>query len=107
VALITFTGEHDLHTAPALRERLTDALDRGAGVVVDLSGAAFIDSSILGAVMDARRNAEGRGLGFAVSVSNGARPVERVLDVTGLRSTLPVHASREDAIAAALKAEPA
>ncbi len=101
VAVITFSGEHDLNTAPVLRKRLARALEQGDRVVVDLSGAAFVDSSILGAVLDARREAGERGVGFAIAISNGARPVERVLDVTGLRSALPVHSSREDAVTAA------
>lgn len=101
VAVITFSGEHDLSTAPELRERLEAEIEGGNPVVVDLSGAAFIDSSILGAVLDARRRAHAGGLGFAVALSEGAAPVERVLEVTGLHSTLPVHPSRAAAIDAA------
>lgn len=101
VVVITFSGEHDLSTAPALRERLEGEIEEGNPVVVDLSGAAFIDSSILGAVLDARRRAHAEGFGFAVALSDGAAPVERVLQVTGLESTLPVHQSRAAAIEAA------
>jgi anti-sigma B factor antagonist len=101
VTLITFSGEHDLNTAPDLREELQTAIADGIPIVVDLSGAAFIDSSILGAVLDARRQAEERKLGFAVALSDGAQPVERVLEVTGLSSTLPVHPTRAAAIKAA------
>ena len=98
VAVITFSGEHDLNTAPELRARLTRAIEAGQPIVVDLSGAAFIDSSIIGAVLDARRDARKRGLGFAVALSGGAQPVERVLEVTNLTATLPVHPSREAAV---------
>jgi anti-sigma B factor antagonist len=98
VAVITFKGEHDLNTAPELRGRLAAAIEDRVPVVVDLSGAAFVDSSILGAVLDARRQAHDRGLGFAVALSDGAQPVQRVLEVTGLDSTLPVHPSRTAAI---------
>jgi anti-sigma B factor antagonist len=99
--VITFSGEHDLNTAPELRGRLAAAIEERAPVVVDLSGAAFVDSSILGAVLDARRQAHERGLGFSVALSDGAQPVQRVLEVTGLDSTLPVHPSRAAAIDAA------
>jgi anti-sigma B factor antagonist len=101
VAVITFRGEHDLNTAPELRDRLTAQIEDGLPIVVDLSGAAFIDSSILGAVLDARRQAQEMRLGFAVALSEGAQPVERVLEVTGLSSTLPVHPTRAAAIEAA------
>lgn len=101
VAVITFSGEHDLNTAPELRQRLAEAVEDGGPVVVDLSGAAFIDSSIIGAVLDARREAQEQGRGFAVALSDGAHPVERVLEVTNLATTLPVHRSREKAVSEA------
>ena len=60
-----------------------------------------MDSSILGAVLDARRRARDAGVAFEVALNDGAQPVERVLDVTGLRASLPVHATRAAAIEAA------
>lgn len=99
--MITLSGEHDLNTAPEFREQLTTAIRDPGPVVIDLSGAAFIDSSILGALLDARREAFDAGRGFAVALSGGAQPVARVLEVTGLSSTLPVHATRAAAIEAA------
>jgi anti-sigma B factor antagonist len=101
VAVITFSGEHDLNTAPELRDRLSAAIEAGGPIVVDLSGAAFIDSSIIGAVLDGRREAHERGIGFAVALSGGAQPVERVLEVTNLTTTLPVHPTREAAVSEA------
>ncbi|MGH2994227.1 MAG: STAS domain-containing protein [Solirubrobacterales bacterium] len=106
VTVITFSGEHDLNTAPELREQLATAIRDGGAVVVDLSGAAFIDSSILGALLDARREAFGAGRGFTVALSGGAQPVERVLEVTGLNSTLPVHPTRAAAVEAARAGPP-
>ena len=100
LAVLTISGEHDLSTAPNLRRRLDVLLDEGAVTVVDLSPATFIDSSILGVILDGRRRAADRNVGFAVLHSNGADAVDRVLEVTGLRAELPVHARREDALAA-------
>jgi anti-sigma B factor antagonist len=79
---------------------LDSLLDEGAVTVIDLSPATFVDSSILGVILDGRRRAEDRNIGFAVLHSNGADAVDRVLEVTGLRAELPVHARREDAMAA-------
>jgi len=98
--VLTISGEHDLSTAPNLRRRLDSLLDEGTGTVVDLSPATFIDSSILGVILDGRRRAADNDLGFAVLHSNGADAVDRVLQVTGLRAELPVHARREDALEA-------
>jgi anti-sigma B factor antagonist len=99
LAVVTISGEHDLSTAPSLRRRLESLLDEGTATVVDLSPATFIDSSILGVLLDARRRAADSGIGFAVVHANGADAVDRVLAVTGLRAELPVHARREEAFA--------
>jgi anti-sigma B factor antagonist len=97
LAVLTISGEHDLSTAPNLRRRLDNLLDEGTATVVDLSPATFIDSSILGVILDGRRRAAAADIGFAVVHAHGADAVDRVLEVTGLRAELPVHARREEA----------
>jgi anti-sigma B factor antagonist len=101
LAVLTISGEHDLSTAPNLRRRLDGLLDEGTATVVDLSPATFIDSSILGVILAGRRRAGEAEIGFAVARSNGSDAVDRVLEVTGLRVELPVHARREEAMVAA------
>jgi len=103
LALLTITGEHDLSTAPELRRRLEEVLNERTGVVVDLSRATFIDSSILGVILDGKRRAAEAKVGYAVLHTNGADPVDRVLEVTGLRAELPVHTARDAATSAALE----
>ena len=99
-ALLTLSGEHDLSTAPELRRRLDKLLEEGTPTIVDLSPATFIDSSILGVILDGRRRAGENEVGFAVMHSDGAEAVDRVLEVTGLRGELPVHAGRGAAVSA-------
>jgi anti-sigma B factor antagonist len=102
VVVVVVQGEHDIYTAPTLRERLDEALDRGGGIVVDLTKATFVDSSVLGALLDARRRALDSGQGFVVSVGEEVEPgVRRILDITGLVPVLPVVNGREQALAAA------
>jgi anti-sigma B factor antagonist len=101
VAVLTISGEHDLSTAPNLRRRLDGLLDEGVATVLDLSPATFIDSSILSVILDGRRRAAEAKIGFAVARSNGSDAVDRVLEVTGLRAELPVHARRKEAVMAA------
>jgi anti-sigma B factor antagonist len=96
-AVLTVSGEHDLSTAPNLRRQLESLLDEETAAVIDLSPATFIDSSILGVILDGRRRATDSGIAFAVVHTNGADAVDRVLEVTGLRAELPVHARREEA----------
>ena len=73
VVVVVVEGEHDIYTAPTLRERLDEALGRGGGIVVDLTGATFVDSSVLGALLDARRRAIEAGQGYVVCVGETRR----------------------------------
>ena len=101
VTVLSISGEHDLNTAPDLRKQLEELIRDGSSIVVDLSPATFLDSSILGVILEARRQALEGELGFAVAHANGAQAVTRVLDITGLRTELPVHDSRDAALAEA------
>jgi anti-sigma B factor antagonist len=99
VVIVVVEGEHDIYTAPTLRERLDDALGRGGGIVVDLTAATFVDSSVLGALLDSRRRALEAGQGFVVCIGDTVEPgVQRILDITGLVPVLPVLQGREQAI---------
>jgi anti-sigma B factor antagonist len=101
LTVLTITGEHDLSTAPDLRRQLDALIADQTPVVIDLSPASFVDSSILGVILDAKRRAADIGIGFAVLHANGTSSVGRVLEVTGLRNELPVHRQREEATSAA------
>jgi anti-sigma B factor antagonist len=104
-AVLTVQGEHDLHTAPELRRRIDELIETGGPIVVDLSPSTFVDSSILGVLLDGRRRASDAGIGFAIAQADGAIAVTRVLQVTGLRSELPVHDTVEQALSTAAKGE--
>ena len=100
VEVVVLTGEHDLGTAPRVREALTGTAAQNKAILVDLCEATFVDSSILGALLEARRGALESDRGFAVACSGEAEPVRRVLEVTGLADELPVYPTREAALAA-------
>jgi anti-sigma B factor antagonist len=108
VLIVVVRGEHDIYTAPALRDRLEQALGSPdgkiapKGVIVDLSGATFLDSSILGALLEARRQALEHSIGYVVSLGDEPEPgVERILEITGLVPVFPVVRSHEEALEAA------
>jgi anti-sigma B factor antagonist len=105
---VSVRGEHDLNTAEPLAAQLNGLIDESTPVVVELTEATFIDSSILGVVLDARRRAHAAGLGFEVIAGEGVgEGVARVLEVTGLNSTLPVLTDRGDAVKRAGAGPPA
>ncbi len=66
--------------------------------MINLSDAEFIDSSIIGVMIDLQRRAGEAGLGFATALQDGAAPVQRVLEITGLDENLPIRDSESAAI---------
>jgi anti-sigma B factor antagonist len=98
VTVVEVAGEQDIHSAPSLRETLAVALD-GGPVIVDMTPAAFVDSSILGVVLGAFRRARDDGRQFAVVIGDQAHlAVRRVFDVTGLVRVMPVYSTRAAAM---------
>lgn len=104
IRVIEIRGELDLSTAPELEGPLDEAIAAGdAMVLVDLSACEFIDSTGIALIVRAwqqlDRAAEGEGDGRVVLCSHNDQ-VRRVLDITGLELSIPVHSSREEALAA-------
>jgi len=95
-AVVVVAGEVDMHTAPTLRERLVETVGEGHdGIVVDLEGVEFFDSTGLGVLIGAAERVEGQGGSFQVVCATPA--VLRVFTVTGLIDRLHVHGSLEEA----------
>ena len=67
-------------------------------IVVDLSACDFIDSSGIRALLIGRQAAEDNGGSLALAAPKPQ--VVRILDVTGVASALPIHASAGEALAA-------
>lgn len=72
VTIVTLTGDHDLCTAPALRESLDQEVGEFRPCVIDLRGATLVDSAILSVFNDAARLSREHGLEMPV-VLNGNR----------------------------------
>ncbi len=103
IRVIAIRGELDLSTAPELEGPLNEAIAAGdASVLVDLSECEFIDSTGIALIVRAwqqlDRTAEGDGQGRVVLCSYNAQ-VRRVLEITGLELSIPIHSSRDEALA--------
>jgi anti-sigma B factor antagonist len=99
VAVVMLEGEHDVHTAPSVSGRIDSFLSEAVPVVVDLTGASFIDSSILRALIVARNGSEKRSLGFAVCLDQtGESAVQRVFEIARAEALFPILSSRAEAI---------
>jgi anti-sigma B factor antagonist len=80
VTALLMSGEFDLVAAPALRARI-DAASGAHGLVLDLSGVTFVDSSALKELLRARQELPARGMRLVLA--GVPRPVRRLLDLTG------------------------
>ncbi len=102
--VIAVRGELDLSTAADLEAPLEEAIASGdASVLIDLSSCEFIDSTGIAMIVRAwqrlDRKAEGDGNGRVVICSLNDQ-VRRVLEITGLELSIPIHGTREEALAA-------
>ncbi|HEY5054398.1 MAG TPA: STAS domain-containing protein [Solirubrobacterales bacterium] len=102
VRIIAVNGELDLNTAPELEQPLEAALAAdGSALVIDLSGCEFIDSTGIALIVRAwqRLGHESNGHGSRFALCCVSDQVQRLLDITGLESTIPTHSTRDEALA--------
>ncbi len=80
--VVAFKGDVDLQSSPEARKALLEAVARGSGVLVDLSGVDYIDSSGVASLVESYQKARKQNQSYVlVSVSEGAR---RVLELARL-----------------------
>jgi len=96
-SIIALQGEHDLSTGPAIEAACDDASGHASSIVFDLADATFIDSTVVGVMVSARRRAVGSGGTVAVVAPAGGPPA-RVLTLVGINDVLPLHETREQAL---------
>ncbi|KUO20414.1 STAS domain-containing protein [Streptomyces dysideae] len=95
-AVLQVSGELDLVTSPALRQRIHDAVAEGRhSLVLDLSEVYFCDSSGVGVLIAARRLIRScRGRLHLILPAHGAADgshVNRVLGALGVRRLFEVY----------------
>jgi anti-sigma B factor antagonist len=101
VALVSLSGEHELYDALKLQERIRSLLASGRSIVVDLTETVFVDSTIVGVLLDAKKLASERGLEYSVVLGETTgEPVRRMFELTGLGRILPVVERDEPALRA-------
>jgi anti-sigma B factor antagonist len=95
--ILTARGELDVATAPALREHLRDAHDRGVRrMVLDLCDVTFIDSLTLAAIVGARTRLGDDG---AMAIATCHHYVLLIFEAGGLDGLLDVVETRDEAVA--------
>jgi anti-sigma B factor antagonist len=94
--VLRLAGELDLYNTADVTAALEElAADSPSRVIIDLSEVAFVDSTALGTLVEARRQMGANGL---VLVAPGA-DVSRALEVSGLDQHFTVRSSVDEALA--------
>ena len=96
-SVVALRGEHDLSTGPAIEAACDNAWAHSSSIVFDLAGATFIDSTVVGVMVSARRRATESGGSVAVVAPAGGPPA-RVLTLVGISDVLPLHETRDQAL---------
>jgi len=93
--VVRLAGDLDLYNVEQVRAGLAGAIDRSPSrLVVDAREVEFIDSTALGALVDAHRKCTG-----GLRIAGPQDPIRRALQVSGIDRHLTVHDSVDDALA--------
>ncbi len=97
--VISLTGEWDIYQAAELRERLQPAYE-AFDVVLDLTAAKYVTSSLISALVLAHRYRIEHAMAPAKLAVRSAF-VRRLLTVTGIDELFPIYEGVEEALQAA------
>ena len=102
VRVVTVRGELDLSTATELEGPLEAALDGGeTSVLIDLTECEFIDSTGIAMIVRAWQQLDGdKERSGQLVIANRNDQVRRVLEISGLNLSIPIHSSRDAGLAA-------
>jgi anti-anti-sigma factor len=100
VGVVKLVGEVDIVAATELRERLISAVrNEDVGLIVDLTGASYIDSVGVSLLFELAERLTERQLRLALVLPEGGL-VGRVLGIVNVASVAEVHPTAEDALSA-------
>lgn len=97
-AVVVVSGEHDLSDSEEFARLLTSIVDEHEIVVVDVSSAEFVDSSIVKALLDAKKAASESGRTFRVQLGGNAN-AQRLFEIENVVDVLDCVSTREEALA--------
>jgi anti-sigma B factor antagonist len=90
-ALVSLSGEQELYGAPKLQEQIDSLIADGLSIVIDLTDAVFLDSSIVSVLLKSRKYADSSGVEYTVVLgATTGEPVRRMFEITGLAKVLPI-----------------
>jgi anti-sigma B factor antagonist len=97
IPVVAVSGEVDVYAAPALKDGLSELLQEGSSVVVDLTEVGFLDSTGLGALVAARTTAAEQGAALPLVCTH--QRILKLFTITGLDGVFRIHDSVDSALA--------
>jgi anti-sigma B factor antagonist len=97
IVAVCLEGDFDLSNAAALSTEVDRTLKNGNNLILDLSEATFIDSSVVHVLVQASEAANGNGRGVVLQLGTAAI-VERVLEIAEIERVLPRAHERQEAV---------
>ena len=98
VTVVVLSGDLDMAAANELQHSLGDLIDNGhLKLVVDLDGVGYIDSSGLGTLVRATK--EARAAGGELRVCALQDQVHSMFELIHLTNLVAIHVSRQEAVA--------
>jgi anti-sigma B factor antagonist len=98
VEVFVLRGEFDAYSMPLLGDQLDAAIERGDyEIVVDMCGVTFVDMSTLNRIVRAMKEVYRHNGHLVVACAD--KHVLRAIDLAGLRHSVRVYDTRDEAIA--------
>lgn len=97
VTLVVPTGDLDMGSADQMKRTLSELIEKGQSkLVMDLTNVSYIDSSGLGALVAAMKQA--RAVGGNLKLCGLQEDVRSIFEMTRLIKVMAVHSDREEAV---------
>lgn len=97
VTLVVPTGDLDMGSADQMKRTLSELIEKGQSkLVMDLASVSYIDSSGLGALVAAMKQA--RAVGGNLKLCGLQEDVRSIFEMTRLIKVMAVHSDREEAV---------
>jgi anti-anti-sigma factor len=97
IIVLSLEGEFDLRSASALGEELDRVLAHETDVILDLSQATFIDSSVIHVLFRTAQATKESGRTAVLQLAT-APLIERAIEIVGMERMLPRAQQRQEAI---------
>jgi anti-anti-sigma factor len=100
--VVSLLGEHDISMVDAIRDRLAEAFTHDPRLIIDLTEATFVDSTVLGVLFAVvnQSTAAASGETLALVIAPGST-VERTIALAGFTSPIvATYANRDEVLAA-------